>query len=467
MNLEQFKPYIKKIKPLSEKQKIVLSKILFWKEKFIWFYGGVRSWKTFVIILGIILLSLIYKNLKWLIVRNTFVDLKNTTLETFLEVLDMLWLKENIHYIYNKSDKFIEFKQTKSVIKFMPAEKPRRFKGLEIDIAFLDEANEIPFYVFKLIINRLSWKTLKNKKIILAQNTDTWKDLYYDFFINKKDESKFVIRWTTLDNLQNLPDDYLETLYNIYDEETFRIYVLGERNKKNEQVFNNFNKVIHTYDYDIIWYDNIFFWLDFWINDLTTIVCIKEKDGVYYVDDSYWINGDPTEILEWIYNFYKKYIEEEKIKIWTINFSEKYKPIVYADPTIWNKWHLSGQTIADFFINKGINITPAKKTTNLLQQINLIKFMFKPEKEKNKLFIKNTNIYLIEELENLLWKKDKFWNILDEPNFNRIVLSNWKKSHYDFLSALRYALYSDYIQTNILLEKQKKKNDFEKTLISF
>ncbi len=198
---------------------------------FITIYGGaIRGGKSYWGGLVIVSFCFKYTNSRWLMLRESLPTLKRTLLVTFQKLLDT-GLKDYVKE-FNQQTLTLTWNNGSQIIfmaeSYATDKELNRFRGLEINGAFIDEVNEIQEVTFDKIIERSgAWFGSKNcpSKIIASCNpTNSWvKDRFYKPF-QKNDLPKNVsfIKAKITDN-PHVPKDYLETLKTLprYEYEVF------------------------------------------------------------------------------------------------------------------------------------------------------------------------------------------------------------------------------------------------------
>lgn len=195
------------------------------------YQGGFGSGKTFAGSLLGILLSRKYAGCRGLVGAKDYELLKNTTLISYFEHLEAIGYKENVHYKYNKTDKTIKFKNG-SIILFKGLDDPEKIKSLNVHWIEIEEASQIKKTAFDVALSRLrapiksNWKNFKYR-FFGHTNPEAKKGWIYEVFVeHKKNNFRRVIAPTSENT--NLPKHFIETLKETYDEEYYRINVLGE-----------------------------------------------------------------------------------------------------------------------------------------------------------------------------------------------------------------------------------------------
>lgn len=159
------------------------------------FGGGAGSGKSILGCLWVIINCFKYPSTRWLIGRSKLKSLKETTLNSFFEVLKQLKI-DNSHYNYNQQSGIIKFLNGSEVILkdlFTYPSDPN-FDGLgslEITGAFVDECNQISEKAWLILKSRIRWKLddygLIPKILGTCNPSKNW--VYSEFFKKNKDNT--------------------------------------------------------------------------------------------------------------------------------------------------------------------------------------------------------------------------------------------------------------------------------------
>jgi hypothetical protein len=183
-------------------------------------YGGaIRGGKTWWLILMIWVWALRYPKSRWVIIRNSFSTLQQTTLVTFQTLLDdglandvVSW-KQQTHTatLYNGSQVFFMAES------FDSDKELNRFKGLEINGAGFDELNECQEATFNKTIERAgSWQHSPGCPIrILAtcNPTKNWvKQRFYDRWVEGTLPSRWAYVPAKITDNRHISKEYIESL---------------------------------------------------------------------------------------------------------------------------------------------------------------------------------------------------------------------------------------------------------------
>lgn len=184
-------------------------------------YGGaIRGAKSYWGCMEIISFCFEYPNSRWLMLRETLPVIKNTLLKTFTEnFLNNGWSQ----YVkdFNQQTLILTWVNGSQII-FMAEgydtdKELNRFRGLEINGAFIDEVNEIQEVTFDKVIERSgSWFHSPGcpTKILMSCNPSAnWvKTRFYDRYVNNTLPEGFAYIQAKITDNPHIPKDYLESL---------------------------------------------------------------------------------------------------------------------------------------------------------------------------------------------------------------------------------------------------------------
>lgn len=190
--------------------------------KYVLLVGGSRSGKTFVIIRQIFLRALKVAGSRHLCVRFAFNHAKQSLwYDTIPKVLLLCF--PGLKVSFNKSDWFIEFPNGSQVWVGGLDDKERTEKilGNEYASIFLNEASQISYDSYTLVLTRLAQNTDLINKIYVDCNPPSTRHWIYQLFIQKQNPVTKESLPTGLydhmtmnpdDNLDNLPKDYISSV---------------------------------------------------------------------------------------------------------------------------------------------------------------------------------------------------------------------------------------------------------------
>lgn len=205
--------------------------------------GGIRSGKSFFLLLTILTYCFKYNKSRWLILRQSMPTLKRNLFPSFQELLDMgfqQYVRE-----WNQSTHTVTFSNGSQILfmaeSFNEDKELNRFRGLEINGAGIDEINEIQEKTFYKIIERSGSWTRAGRvpiKIIGTCNpSQGWvKEKFYDRAgMNQLPEGWAFMSALITDNPYISPE-YLDSLEKNMPEWEYEVFVKGNWDMKLEGV---------------------------------------------------------------------------------------------------------------------------------------------------------------------------------------------------------------------------------------
>jgi PBSX family phage terminase large subunit len=272
------------------------------------YQGGYGSGKTWCGALLGILLARKYAGSRGLVGAKEYELVRKTTLVTYLEHLQTLGYKENLHYSYNKIDKVIKFKNGSEIL-FAAFDDPERFKSLNLHWAEIEEASQIDDSAFKQLLGRLrntyrgkDWNDFRYR-LFGHTNPQANKGWIWERFVEQShDNYRLIIAPTT--NNYFLPKHFIQSLKDNFDEDYYKINVLGEfGDYASGLVVKNFSdkNLKHLkYTPDL----PIHITCDFNVDPMCWVLAYVDKNDVYYFDE---IVVEKTTTEECIKEFIRRY----------------------------------------------------------------------------------------------------------------------------------------------------------------
>lgn len=214
--------------------------------KYIRYLGGVGSGKTVSGCICVLSWAILYPG-DYVICRQFGTDLRDTTLKTFLEICPKELIAE--HRI---ADKIVRIKNARggtSEIMFRGLDEPDKLRSLNLNGAYIDEANQVTEDAFTLLQGRLRGKHVR--KIVLTTNSSGRNWLWKMF----KDKSMFTSEWAksqfydihapSTENV-HLPDGYVQSMMESWSEDRIKREVLADEDSFAGQVYSEFKREVHV-----------------------------------------------------------------------------------------------------------------------------------------------------------------------------------------------------------------------------
>ena len=252
------------------------------------YQGGFGSGKTWAGSLLGVLLALKFPGVTGLVGAQTYSLVRDTTLSSYFEHLENFGMKSGKDYFYNKSDQKLEF-QNGSRILFRHFDEPNKLKSLNLGFVEMEEMSDIPYDTFKMLLGRMrqhispAWKGFKYR-VFGHTNPETRKGWIYRTFVASKRENFRLIQAPSTENI-HLPKAFLENMKNLYDENYYKMNVLGrfDDSTNNLAVKNfdlkNLRKLYYRSDLPL------HISCDFNVDPMCWILAYKDAERAYFFDE--------------------------------------------------------------------------------------------------------------------------------------------------------------------------------------
>ncbi len=271
---------------LTEKQSLTLKYLEDPNINEVLFGGGAGGGKSQCGCFWLISSCLKYPDSRWIMGRSVLKTLKETTLNSFFDLIKILEI-DKTDYKYNISSGTITFNNNSQILLKDLAHKPSdpnydELGSIEVCGAFIDECNQITHKCKEIINSRIRYKldefNLTPKLLMTCNPAKNWvySEFYKPWKDNKLNENKKFVQSLAADN-PYISKHYINNLYKIKDQNT-----------KERLLFGNWE-----YDDDP---NKLFDYND--INDLFSNCIIKEKE--FYLSCDVARKGiDKTIIIIW------------------------------------------------------------------------------------------------------------------------------------------------------------------------
>lgn len=251
-------------------------------------YGGaVGGGKTFLLCLWLVHCCLTYAGTRYLLARKRHVDLRQSTLRTFRDVIKKLGVESQ--FVYNQNKNEIKCSNGSEILLRALDVKPSdeslaELSGLEITGAAWDEGEELHISVYRKINERMRYKLdeykLTPKLLITTNPTKNFLfDIYKQHQAGLLPEHIRFIQALPKDNPE-LPKSYVDYLSpDNLGEAGYQVQALG-----------NWEYIIN--DFDLFSYDDLDKMFD-------PVPWTKEEEGKYYITCDPATMGDRAVVMVW------------------------------------------------------------------------------------------------------------------------------------------------------------------------
>lgn len=354
--------------------------------------AGFGAGKSYAGTLKTLIKKMQYPNVKVAYYLPTYPHIRDIAFEKFPDMCEMLGLQYQLH----RSDKELNIKGFGTVI-FRNMSEPEFIIGYEVGYSLIDECDILPKQkmdkAFKQILARnRAVLPNKDKNQVDVVGTPEGYRWFYDRFVTNKTDDFNLIKAKTMDN-PHLPDDYIQSLRNDYDERLLKQYLNGEFiNVNGSAVYHQFDRDIHVIeDIDINPALPIAISFDFNINPYNAIYLIQEVNGEVIIIDNAILKKKPLNDALLFLKEKFKYLGQSLLSA-----------TIYGDASGRARSQGTAQTNYDLIRNAGF-YTQLIKTANprVADRINIVNSLLLDGNGNAKLRICKRNSELITDFEKM------------------------------------------------------------------
>ncbi len=189
--------------------------------KFLHLSSGFGGGKTYAAVLKVFQLSMLNRHIPGGIVVVTLADFKKDMLPLFEEILDA----NKIKYRYHKTECWFIFPWSRAKIYVATAEK--KIRGPNWGWCVMNEVTLISHERYKEAVGRVRIKRAKHSQIASSGTPEGTGHWAYEIFIDNPMKRSRIIYGDTRNNLENLSEDYVDTLESSYDPIMLDAYLRG------------------------------------------------------------------------------------------------------------------------------------------------------------------------------------------------------------------------------------------------
>jgi len=214
--------------------------------KYIRYLGGIGSGKTMIGCITMLTLAVIHEG-DYLIGRQFYPELRDTTLKTFLELCPPELIVE--HRVADAIVVVRNAKGTKSNILFRALEDPDKLRSLNLNAFYIDESCQTSEAAFLLLQGRLRGRHVR--KGFLTTNSDGrswgWRYFVQKAMFKDEDSKKLFmdIRAPSTENV-HLPDGYVDTMLKTWSQERIDREINADEDSFEGAVYSEFRRDTHV-----------------------------------------------------------------------------------------------------------------------------------------------------------------------------------------------------------------------------
>lgn len=272
--------------------------------KFRGFVAGFGSGKTFVGCGGIMQHFWEYPLINAGYFAPSFTHIRDIFYPTVEEVAEDWGLKTKVH----KSDKEVfvyEGKMLRGIIKCRSMDDPASIVGFKIGHALVDEidilSEDKARAAWRKIIARMRYKKdgLRNR-VDVTTTPEGFKFTYNEFVKKPQSNEKLrelygYVQASTYDNEENLPDDYIDSLYHSYPPQLISAYLNGQFvNLTAGAVYPDFDRSANGSSEVVRAGEPLHIGMDFNVNNMAAVVYVMRDRLPHAVDELMGVRDTPA-----------------------------------------------------------------------------------------------------------------------------------------------------------------------------
>ncbi len=223
----------------------------------IMFYGGARSGKTYAMVGMVILRALLYARSRHLIARLRFAHAKTSLwLDTIPTMVNLMGLKDVVKW--NETDHYVRFPNGSEIWIDGLDDRDRidKILGREYATIYFNEMSQIAYPTITTVLTRLAQKIegMKNKAYFDCNPPSKHHWSYKQFILGEDPETGEPISnpehyasllMNPIDNVDHLPDGYIEDVLEHLPEDKRRRFLLGKYGDSEGAIYTNW-EIIET-----------------------------------------------------------------------------------------------------------------------------------------------------------------------------------------------------------------------------
>ncbi len=265
------------------------------KEAFPAFVGGFGSGKTAAAIARAMALKTQFKQCDIAYYLPTYQLVEDIAFKRFPELCE----RKGWAYSINKQSKHIEFPNAGRII-FRTMDNPTSIVGYEVAHSILDELDTLPTAkaseVWNKVIARNRQKCSMPNTVAVATTPEGFRFVYERWVKNKAD-GYVLYRAKTLDNIANLPQDYIKNLQNTYPTNLLSAYLDGEFvNLTAGSVYPSFDRALNATYETIQEKEPLHCGMDFNVTNCSLVIHVLRQDKPHAVMEFTGVFDTPTMI---------------------------------------------------------------------------------------------------------------------------------------------------------------------------
>ena len=208
------------------------------------FFGGLGNGKTYAGCLKAIIRILDPDQPAQLgmIARQTYPELRDSTLRTFFELLHKFNFLPGVHYAYYKQENRIHFSNGQELI-FRSLDDPAKLLSINLGWFYVDQAEEVTEEVYLTLLGRL--RGVADPQCWITGNPLGHNWIWHRF-VHDPVKDYTLFNAVTAENKHNLPEGYIPSLKDNYNEIWINRYLYGSWDAFEGQIYPDWDEKVHV-----------------------------------------------------------------------------------------------------------------------------------------------------------------------------------------------------------------------------
>lgn len=282
--------------------------------------GGYGSGKTYAgCIRGLVLSQ--YPGNVGLIGRMTYVELRDTTRKTFFDICPPEYYDSKQGGKWAPSENYLRLTNGSEILfRHLDTVSEKELLSLNLGWFYIDQAEEVSEAIFKVLVTRLRLNRVPNRYGFISCNPE-YGNWIYNMFQKPMDEGKLhedfhIINSRTIDNPYN-PEDYMDKMRAMYDEEQLKQVAEGKWNVIENQIYKEFDYKTHVvkgFETPKSW-EYVLSVDHGMVNPTAALLGALDHDGNIFIVDEYYAPGVVSEHARKIHEM----TSNHEIAMWLID----------------------------------------------------------------------------------------------------------------------------------------------------
>lgn len=214
--------------------------------KYIRYVGGIGSGKSLIGCITVLSCAILHEG-DYLIGRQFMPELRDTTYKTFLDICPPELIVE--HRVADAIVKLRTVDGGVANIYFRGLEDADKLRSMNLNLFYIDEANQVSEYAFMLLQGRLRGKWWRKGLITQNSGGHDWSWRWFvkqDMFSKEATKAKFLNIVAPSTENHHLPEGYIETMMDTWSEDRILRELMANEDAFEGMVYSEFRQDVHV-----------------------------------------------------------------------------------------------------------------------------------------------------------------------------------------------------------------------------